>query len=69
VTQYSRRRAEPVAATSAKLDQELARQLTDLAAEDRYGTAGGGLLSPALGEAAVWVLAALGAWVVVAFLA
>jgi len=58
--------AEAVASTPAKLDQELARQLNELTADEREGSDRARLLRPAVLEAAVWCSAALGAWLAVA---
>ena len=58
----------PVAATSAQLDQDLARQLADLATES-HGEPLDTKLRPALIEAGVWAVAALSGWVAVAWLA
>ena len=61
--------AIPVAATPAKMDQEVARQLTELSADERIGNDTTRSLAPALVEASIWCLAALGAWLAAAFFA
>jgi hypothetical protein len=58
----------PVAATSAQLDQDLARQLAELAAEAHEAPLDT-RLRPALIEAGVWAVAALSGWVAAAWLA
>jgi hypothetical protein len=57
-----------VPGTSTKLDHDLAKQLEDLANES-YAKAPGTSLRPALIESGVWVLGAIGLWIVAACLA
>ena len=53
----------PVAASTPKLDQELAQQLRAMAAVDL--TSGERSLRPAIVEAALWAAAAIGAWILI----
>jgi hypothetical protein len=59
--------AKPIASTPAKMDQEVARQLTELSADERSGNDGTRNLTPACVEAAIWCVAALGAWLAARF--
>jgi hypothetical protein len=62
----ARHAADPVAATPAQLDQELAQQLVYWAAEDRTRGGEPDRLTKPLIEAAVWVAGAICLWVAVA---
>jgi hypothetical protein len=66
VTADVRPAVDPVAATAAQLDQELAQQLMDWVAEDRAQTHTSDRLTGPLIEAVVWVAGAVCIWIVVA---
>lgn len=57
------------AATSAKLDLELAHQLGELTAADADPKGSRRQMAGAMVEAAVWALVAIGAWIVIVRLA
>jgi hypothetical protein len=66
VTDVTQRGSEPFAASSSKLDQELAQQLIALAADEDPTHSGTRRLAAALIESAAWAATALAAWVAIA---
>ena len=58
---------DPIAASPARLDRELAQQIAALAAEENGVYAGTRSLRPALIASAAWAGAAIAAWLVVAW--
>lgn len=65
MTDLAQRGAEPFAASSSTLDQELAQQLVALAADEDPIYFGRRRLAPALIESSAWAATALAAWVAV----
>jgi len=68
MTRRIERWPDPIAASSSRLDQELAQQLAALAADEDGIHAGTHRLAPALMATAAWAGAAMAAWLVIAWL-
>jgi hypothetical protein len=59
--------SDPIAASAAKLDRELAQQLAGLAAEESLTSDGVRRVTPALMASAAWAGVALATWLAVAW--
>ena len=68
MTDTIKRWPDPIAASSWKLDHELAHHIAALAAEENRSYAGTRCLAPALIATAAWAGVAMTAWLVVAWL-